>query len=228
MCARYLARLVGTSWTVNDHARAIRTLLRFWAAEGYRQPVTFDMPRLEKKRQPVLTAEQVKRILAVSSIRERAIVSLFVDTGLRRAEVCALGWSDVDIKTGLVIVRRGKGGKARSVVIGAATRRGLLAYRRTLAIPNNSPLIQTREGKRFTGAGLLQLFRRISKKSGIAFSPHVLRRTFAILSLRSGMDVLHLQALLGHSSLGMVKHYVELLDEDLLREHAIHSPIDNL
>ena len=222
----YLAELSGASWTVHDHARAIRTLLRFWNAEGYCAPVLFDMPKLEKKRMPVLTAEQVRQILNVCNVREKAIIMLFVDTGLRRAEVCALNWEDVDISSGLVKIIRGKGGKSRSVVIGATTRRALLAYRRT--IETKGPLIQTRTGAHFTGAGMLQLFRRISKKSGIAFSPHVLRRTFAILSLRSGLSVLHLQALLGHSSLEMVKHYVELLDDDLTEAHRKASPVDNL
>jgi integrase len=55
-----------------------------------------------------------------------------VDTGMRRAEVVALNWGDIDISTGLVQVIRGKGGKARSMVVGATTRRALLAYRRTL------------------------------------------------------------------------------------------------
>ena len=42
------------------------------------------------------------------------------------------------------------------------------------------------------------------------------------------MDVLHLQALLGHASLDMVQHYAQMIDEDLLSSHQAHSPIDNL
>lgn len=55
-----------------------------------------------------------------------------------------------------------------------------------------------------------------------------LRRTFVILSLRSGMDVLHLQAMLGHASLDMVQHYAQMIDTDSLDAHKAHSPIDNL
>ncbi|HSG42937.1 MAG TPA: site-specific integrase, partial [Anaerolineales bacterium] len=109
------------------------------------------------------------------------------------------------------------------------TRRALLKYRRT--IPNHNshdPLFQTDESKRFTGSGLLAVFRRITKKTGIHITPHALRRTFVILSLRSGMDVLHLQAMLGHSSLAMVKHYAQMVDDDLIREHKKHSPVDSL
>jgi site-specific recombinase XerD len=54
---------------------------------------------------------------------------------------------------------------------------------------------------------------------------HSLRRTFATLSLRTGMDVLQLQALMGHSSLETTRHYVRLLDEDLKRTHKAHGPV---
>jgi len=55
-----------------------------------------------------------------------------------------------------------------------------------------------------------------------------LRRTFVILSLRAGMDVLHLQSMLGHSSLEMVYHYAQMVDDDILQAHKQHSPIDSL
>ena len=91
------------------------------------------MPRLEKKRLPVLTAEQLKQIVNACNVRDKAIVLFLVDSGLRRAEVVSLSWADVDMTSGLVRVKRGKGKKDRSAVIGATTRRALLAYRRTLA-----------------------------------------------------------------------------------------------
>ncbi len=42
------------------------------------------------------------------------------------------------------------------------------------------------------------------------------------------MDVLHLQAILGHASLDMVQHYAQMVDDDLLAAHHAHGPIDNL
>jgi integrase len=83
-------------------------------------------------------------------------------------------------------------------------------------------------GIHFTGTGFLIIFRRLSKRTGIHVTPHALRRTFVILSLRAGMDVLHLQAMLGQSSLGIMQHYAQMIDEDLLQSHKAHSPIDNL
>jgi len=230
----YLAELAGNGKsdnTVHDNARAIKTLLRFWSAENYIQsPITFAMPKVAQKRLPCLSADELSRLIAsCHNPRDKALIMFIADSGLRRSEVIALNWGDIDMATGLVAVRRGKGGKARSTVIGALTRRSLLHYRRTLHnYADNAPVFQTRGGTRFVSDGLKQIFNRLSKKTGIHVTPHALRRTFVILSLRADMDVLHLQAMLGHASLEMVKHYAQMVDDDLLQEHKAHSPMDNL
>jgi integrase/recombinase XerD len=224
---QYLALLEGKAdATKHGHARAIRTLIRFWRAEGYiPMVIKFEMPKLSKKRLPVLTAEQLNLVVKACNKRDKAIVLFLVDSGLRRAEACALNWSDVDMQTGLVRVKQGKGRKDRSAVIGAKTRRALLAYRRTLT-DREGVLFQTERGTRFTGPGLQRVFRRLSKRTGIKVTPHALRRTFTILALRAGMRPLHLQNLGGWSDLSMVEHYAQMEDIDLLEEHKAHSPID--
>jgi len=231
----YLAELTArhlSDWTIHDHARAIRTLLRFWHNEGYITTlVKFDMPRLSKKRLPVLTAAQLMQIVKVCDVRAKAVILFMVDSGLRRAETIALNWNDVDIQSGLVRVRLGKGRKDRSAVIGATTRRALLKYRRTLdasRASEHAPLFQTTDGRRFVSDGFIQIFKRLNKQTGIHVTPHILRRTFVILSLRAGMNVLTLQSLLGHEDLTMVKHYAQMVDDDLLTEHKAHSPVDSL
>ena len=230
---QYIAEMAGRGCkdtTLHAHARAIRTLMKFWHGEGYiPAPVKFEMPRLEKKRLPVLTAEQLQAIIQSCNVRDRAIIMFMADSGLRRAETVGLNWGDVDMTNGLVRVRQGKGKKDRSAVIGATTRRALLKYRRTLEnVEDNAPLFQTQTGTRFITHGFIQIFNRIKKRTGIHVTPHALRRTFVILSLRNGTDVLHLQAMLGHASLDMVYHYAQMTDEDLLQAHRQHGPVDNL
>jgi integrase/recombinase XerD len=227
----YLAGLAGKSdGTVADHARGIRVMVRFWHAEGYTPaPVVFSIPKVARKRLPSLDADNLAAVMAAcDNPRDKALIMLMADSGLRRGEVIALSWGDVDISSGLVRVKRGKGGKARSVVIGAATRRALLAYRRTIDNGEGAPMFQTRGGGRFTAKGFSQIFYKLRTKTGIHITPHAMRRTFAILSLRAGMDPLHLQALGGWEGLEMVKLYAQLVDDDLLRSHKAHSPIDNL
>lgn len=79
-----------------------------------------------------------------------------------------------------------------------------------------------------TSEGMWLIFHRLSKLTGIHVTAHSLRRTFVILPLRNGMDVLHLQALGGWSSIDMVQHYAQMADDDLLEAHRQHSPVDNL
>jgi integrase len=67
--------------------------------------VKFAMPRVAKKRLPTLTAEELKRAIdACQSKRDKALLLFLADSGLRRAEVCKLNWTDVDMQTGLVRV----------------------------------------------------------------------------------------------------------------------------
>ena len=91
-----------------------------------------------------------------------------------------------------------------------------------------SKQFQTRSGVIFTASGLRSWMLRMSERADIHISPHALRRTFATLSLRAGMNVIQLQGLLGHSSLEMTRHYIEMLEEDLVRAHKEHGPIDFL
>lgn len=215
---------------VHIHARVIRTFVRFLYKEKYIDAlIEFDMPTIAKKRLLVYDSDQVKRILkACTNKRDYALLLLMVDSGLRRAEVIALNWGDIDISSGVVRVEKGKGRKARSVVIGVHTRRAILKYRSKVVSDDKSPLFQTMSGKRFTPSGLRSLLLRVGERAGIPLSPHALRRTFATLSLRAGMNVIQLQGLMGHTTLEMTRRYIELLDEDLVLAHREHGPIDNI
>lgn len=214
--------------TLHANARAIKTLLRFWHKEKYiPELVTFDMPKIEKKRLPRLTFDELQQVAKACNVRDRAILLFMADCGIRREEARLLNWSDVDMKTGAVYIARGKGGKPRITRIGATARRALLAYRRSLA-DRDGILFQTVSGTRFTGTGLLLIYRRLSERTGIHCTPHAMRRTFVILAHRSGMRDIDLMGLLGQTTLEMVDYYLSLEDEDLLQAHKDHSPIDRL
>jgi integrase len=224
----YLALSAGLKdTTLHAKARGVKTLLRFWHGEGYiPEAIHFAMPRLEKKRLPFLEVEEFKTAFsACCTPRDKAMLLFFADSGVRRAEAAALNWEDVDFATGSVLIRRGKGGKARMSAIGARTRRALVAYRRTLAAPPQpaSPLWQTWDGLRLTVGGMQALFARLSKRAGLKVTPHALRRTFALISLRQGMDVITLSRLMGHASTEMTSQYLMLADSDLLRSHEAHG-----
>jgi site-specific recombinase XerC len=160
----YLAGLAAngkTDTTCHDHARAIRTLIRFWHAEGYiPEVVKFEMPRVSKKRLPILNADQLQQVIKACNVRDKAIVLFMADSGLRRSEILNLNWDDLNMDNALVRVKQGTGKKERSAVVGVTTKRALLRYRRTISYKDDMPLFQSRTGDRLTGTGLLLIFRR--------------------------------------------------------------------
>lgn len=220
-----------SEYSINNHARVIRTLLRFWYDEKYiPEPVKFKMPSVPNKLMRCLSVEEVEKVVRACILRrDKALVLFMVDTGARLAEVCALKWQDVDIPSGMIRIVEGKGGKTRSVVVGTETRRALLAYRRELENAEPSKAVfQVSTGKGLTPMGIRSVLERLSHRSGVKVNPHALRRTFATLSLRAGMNPLHLQALLGHTTLEMTKRYIQMVDDDLAVAHKEYGPVDNL
>lgn len=215
---------------IHTFARAFKTFARFLEQEGYiSHPIKVIMPKIFQSPLTVYDVDQIKQILlcCVDNL-DKAFISLMVDSGLRNAEVRALNLGDVDLASGIIMVKCGKGRKPRTFMVGIKTRRVLLKYRIEIDHAYDAPLFQTNSGGRFTESGMQSWMKRLSKRTRIHITPYALRRTFATLSLRAGMNVFQLQGLLGHYSLEMTRHYVTLLDEDLIDAHQKHGPIDNL
>lgn len=217
--------------TLNAAARAIRTLVRFWHSEGLiSELITFAMPKIGKKHLPELDKKQLKLVIRACNLRDRALVLIIADSGLRKQEVINLNWGDLSMLTGLVKVHAGKGRKDRESVIGPTTRKWLKIYKKSLKHKKRrqNAIFPGRGRERLTGSGVNLIFRRLSKRTGIHVTAHALRRTFTILSLRAGMDILHLQSIGGWESVELVEHYAQIVSRDVLREHRKHSPIESL
>jgi integrase/recombinase XerD len=115
---------------------------------------------------------------------------VLTDTGLRASEFCTLNVGDLNNLTGEVKINRGKGRKDRTVFIGPRTRRELARYlaERDDVTPAAPLWIKLHTGQRITYSGLRYILRKAAKRARVSgVSPHALRRTFAINSLRSGM-----------------------------------------
>jgi site-specific recombinase XerD len=219
--------------TVHGAARAIRAFLRFCAADGLiNDAPQFAMPKLPKKILPAFEPADLARLLdACLSERDKLIVLVLLDTGLRASELVALDGGDVDAHSGAVLVREGKGRKARSVYLGARTRRELGRYWRTEGKPaaGGAVWVNAHTGDRLTDSGLRQLLQRLGERAKVDHChPHTFRRTFALWSLRGGMDVHTLAALLGHADISVLKQYLALTGADLQRAHQAAGPVDRM
>lgn len=209
--------------------RAVRTLLNWYAAEvgNYDNPMRrIKAPRLDVVPLDPVPLNTINKLLQVAGIRDKAIILVLLDTGLRAEELLNLRVDDVKLLSGEVLVRRGKGGKPRTVYIGKKTRRAVRTYINHNRHTTSIILFVSRYGDQITYAGLRGIMRRLSHTAGVDTPAiHAFRRTFALSSLRAGVDVYTLQRLMGHSDLQVLTRYLKLTDRDA---RIAPSVVDNM
>lgn len=222
--------------TQNNVARAIRAFFNFCVAEKLllSSPLAnVKLPKVEKKVIQSLTKPEIRAILkACDHERDTAIVLFILDTGVRASELIALNAGDLDMETGTVSIRRGKGQKQRTVHCSLKTKRAIARYMLEREKPaKGEPLFAAIKpaGARLTLSGVVQLFDRLRDKSSVAgCQAHNLRRTFAVECLRNGMNIFILAKLMGHSDISVLRPYLALVEHDLQAAHAKASPVDKL
>jgi site-specific recombinase XerD len=186
-------------------------------------------PRVPHKLVEPLDDAALRRLLDAASVRDRAIVLLMLDTGLRLSELAGLRPSDLRPDGSLKVL--GKGSRERIVPVGGVARQALVRYLRQVNVADpRAAVFRARGGGALGARGVQQVFKRLKTRAGVLgrCSPHSLRHTFARAYLLNGGDAFSLQRMLGHSTLDMVKRYVALADTDLAARHAVASPADRL
>ncbi len=163
-----------------------------------------------------------------SSVRNRTILLVPLDTGLRASELCELRIKDVDLNNRRLTVL-GKGSKERIIPFSAVTSQAIWRYEATRPKDSTNDLVfVTPEGQPLDRVGLGELILRIGERAGVTNAhPHRFRHTFAINFLRNGGNAYALQMMLGHSTMEMVKRYLALAQADVEAAHRQASPVAN-
>lgn len=161
--------------------------------------------------------------------RNRAIILMLLDTGIRATELCELTIGDVDIENGRVHVIHGKGDKERFLPFSNRTGQALWRYLTRREKPKqDDPLFETIYGRHLSRTELAHILSNIGNRAGVEKAhPHRFRHTFAINYLRNSGDPFTLQEILGHSTMEIVKIYLKLAETDLASAHRRASPVDN-
>lgn len=209
--------------TLAKYRRAIRAFANFAAERNYMEPIKVKVKTPPRPIPHLLTEDDVNTLLsACDRDRDRFVVTLLVDTGIRAAEALKLEWDDVDLKKRRALIREGKGGKYRTIALSETTIDLLKA-----SSNGGGTVLRTRSGKDLTYQGLRKILDRLEARSGVKCNAHCLRRTFATISTKNGMPPFVLQRLLGHSALTTTSWYVGLVDDDLIEGHGKYGPFSN-
>ena len=163
--------------------------------------------------------------------RDFCIITLFLNCGMRLAELVSINLSDFRDDT---IRITGKGSKERLVYLNDACLQALAHYRKARnALPNltdkNALFVSKRTGKRLTARRVEQIVARCLQSAGLSgrgFSPHKLRHTAATLMYQGGVDMLALKEILGHESVSTTQIYTHI-NQQQLRDAVQASPLSS-
>ena len=192
------------------------------------------MNKRRKKLPVVLEPEEAQSLLSIpnkryiTGIRNKAILALMLNLGLRVSEVVNLKPGDLNLTKRKLRIVNGKGGVDRDLIIPVYTSEILKEWKK--AKPKNSKYFFTtikdkKQGNRFDSSKGSQLsvryiqfmVKRYGKRTGINkdITPHTLRHTFATDFIRQGQNVMKLKKILGHSDISTTQIYVTLANKDI-------------
>jgi len=226
--------------SVHIHFRSLKTFFNFLSREGHIVTSPFERllpPRLPRKVMPTLTDDEIKRLIKAprrntfAGLRDYTFIVLLLDTGMRVSEAMGIELKHVNLEE-LTILINGKGNKQRIVPFGLRVRKTMLRYlQKRMMISDYGNLITTSEGLPLEVHSVQVQLARYGKRAAITgkrVSPHKLRHTFAKKYILNGSDPFSLQRILGHTTIDMVRNYVNMFSADLQIQHRKFSPMDRL
>lgn len=241
MIQEYLAGVKQKGWSLSSVKFYHRVLRGFfvWAErvlDVKRPDADIPVPVVADPEIIPFSREDLTRLFAAAKRpRQKAILCLLLDTGIRASELCRATLGDLDLVSGQIIVQKyqtGKKSRKRELYIEDTSRNAVWHYLagRKHRQPSD-PLIAS-DNKSETFINRFDLNHAVHR-IGLAarmfdVGPQRFRHTFAVEYLRNGGDVFTLRRLLGHSSLKMVQQYLVIAQADVKTTHRRASPVDNL
>ena len=181
------------------------------------------------------TPEEIRKLLDADfptpylAARNRAIIWLFLDTGIRLNELNSLNLEDLDITHHRLRILNGKMRKQRVVGLGDAVVAALKEY---LKVCGDQPgrLFLSKRMKPMAKHAIQVMLRRLAQRAGVSSAnPHCFRHTFATWALEAEARTLDVPLLLGHSTPAMVRRYAATSNtEKVAQAHARWSRGDRL
>jgi len=171
----------------------------------------------------ILTDAETERLLSEPTLRyfsphrDYLFMRLMLSAGLRASEAVSLRPEHVDLMSGKLMVREGKGAKDRTLWIGEELLEELREWMERR--PESEWLLPTRKGTKVATSHLRRSVKRYARDASVEeverVSPHTLRHTFATRLYRETSNIRMVQKALGHSDLSTTMIYTHVVDEEL-------------
>ncbi len=224
-------RAVNQKKTIKLHPKTVQ-IISFWlkngcndspylvADEGMKIPKTSQllsvkdclrMLGLPSKQRSVVTC-YLETLNKTANMRNLAILSLLLGSGIRRSELVGLDRKDFSLaQKNIKIVR--KGGDQQIVELGNEVAQLLDTYL-TTRTDNHPPMFLSKLGRRLSPEGLWLIVKKMLKEAGLVGSTHTLRHTFVTELVRQGVPLAVVQSVVGHKNIQTTVRYTHILSED--------------
>jgi integrase/recombinase XerD len=223
--------------TINTVVRGIRSILYYFMKLGYMEE--FKIPKLKEDREVIQTYsdDELKLLLKKPNIKEctyleyrnYVIVNVFLATGMRARTLVNLKLKDLDFHNGLISYGYTKNRKPNLIPMSNSLKQVLMEYLTYRKIGEEDFVFVNAYGNELTVDQLGHNLNTYNRNRGVnTTGVHRFRHSFSKAWILAGGDIFKLQRILGHSTLDMVKNYVNMFSNDLQKDFDKFNPLERI
>lgn len=224
--------------TINIRIRSLQAMCNFWVKEGYLEESPMkNIRQLKTDNNEVksFTDEEIRKLLSglnsrkFAEWRDKILILLLLDTGMRINEACSLKFEDLDTKQSFIFVQaeNEKTRRGRIVPVDRKLMSQLIElYEESCSYFGETEFIfMNAYGEPYNTRTFRKRLERLRKKVGVRkATPHMFRHTFIRDYLLNGGDLFTLQKIVGHSDIQTTKKYVQVDHNHIKQQHEKYSP----
>jgi integrase/recombinase XerD len=221
--------------TLNTRLRGLRVFFKFCAEREYMEELSIKLLKDDAElKEPYTDAELLKLLARPKSnrwaeYRSWAMINYLVATGNRARTIVNIKISDVNFDENTIHLRAMKNRHQQIIPLSPALKEVLEEYLSSWKWSFDDYLFPSSSGGQLATTSFQQAIRKYNAERGVSkTSIHLFRHTFAKNFILAGGGLVQLQMLMGHSTLDMTRHYVNLYGADLSKDFERLNPLDNI
>lgn len=232
----YLQNRIDNPISINAVLRAIRAVLYYAMKLDYLDEFKIQMLKTPDKVKETYTDDELRILLEKPNLkncdfveyRTWVMINWLLSTGNRIRTARNVRIKDIDFNESVVLLRTVKNRKQQIIPLTEKMLNILTEYLQYRGGKPDDFLFSSVYQEKLSTNAVVKAMSRYNKSRGIdKTSSHLFRHTFAKLWIKNGGDIFRLQKILGHSSLDMVKNYVNMFSADLKDNFEGYNPINN-
>ncbi|MBR7041527.1 MAG: site-specific integrase [Clostridia bacterium] len=221
--------------SINNHLRGIRAFLNFCFKQKYLEPFPIALLKEDETVKDPYTDEELIRLLKQPQTdnwvewRSWAVVNMFIATGIRAGTLISIKICDLDFENSSIRLRKLKNRKQQFIPMSSSLKSVLDTYLKTWDWNPEDYLFPSQSNTQMESHSIYSSIRKYNvSRNVMKTSIHLFRHTFAKNYIIAGGGMMQLQAILGHSTMNMTRHYVNLYGSDIQKDFDLLNPLNRI